>query len=171
MPLQKSNLCTLEQQGPDLIDLQQPLEGMTFQIFTANESFIYNFRPFGPSHGLEDGPVVHWLGPGHLGEVWKLNHWLSHDHFALPTKFQFSRASSWPRGGACGTPTWSWPPLTCLVTSSLTLLWSTCHTNKSSCPCVTVLALFWQRPKIQLQGWNQPSSSALHFRGGDIVFF
>ena len=46
-----------------------------------------------PLHGIEEAPVVHPLGPGHLGEVWKLYYKLSYDQYALPTNLHISRAS------------------------------------------------------------------------------
>ena len=47
-----------------------------------------NFRPLGPPHGLKEGPVIHVLGPDHLGEFLQPHHWLPHDQYELHGHFQ-----------------------------------------------------------------------------------
>ena len=58
--------------------------------------YLPYFRFLALPHGLEEAPVVHQPGPDHVGEGGLLDGWLSHGHYALPTKFQFRKASPRP---------------------------------------------------------------------------
>ena len=53
----------------------------------ANMPYLPNFRSLDPPHGLEEAPVVHRLGHGHLGKVGQLCHWISHGQYALLAQF------------------------------------------------------------------------------------
>ena len=50
--------------------------------------YLPNFRSLGPSHGLEEAPVVHRLGHGHVGEVGQPQHWLPCGQYEVHIKFQ-----------------------------------------------------------------------------------
>ena len=58
------------------------------RFFMANFLYLPNFLSLEHPYGLEEAPVVHWLGPGYHREVWWTNHWLCHGQFALYTTFQ-----------------------------------------------------------------------------------
>ena len=51
-----------------LVTLER-LYDLIIGFLMAKIQYLPNFRPLGPPHGLEEAPVVHGLGPGHLGEV------------------------------------------------------------------------------------------------------
>ena len=72
---------------------------------TAIGLSLPNFGSLSHSHGLEEAPVVHQPGPGHLWEVCWPHHWLCHGQWPLHAQFWVSISSPWSRRGTCGPPT------------------------------------------------------------------
>ena len=64
------------------------LGNLVIGFLMATMTYLLNFRSLGPLHGLEEAPVAHLLGPGHLGDVRQPQVWLHGGQFEVNFKFQ-----------------------------------------------------------------------------------
>ena len=78
-----------------------------------------DFGSLSHPHGLEEAPVFHRPGPGHLCEVGLPPQFQFHAPCSIHAQFGLLNSLPWPRRGTCSPLTCPWPPCRCWPTSSL----------------------------------------------------